>query len=219
MKGRGSLLHGRSLYFIIRNRANLAYLFRRCNVSPSPTDVSPTENSWMLHPLDKVSLDHFSPDRTIPSLNSDLIRVLCVGRACIRRRGANPINLIRGVGEAGQTSHWSIRCRGRRSKFHAWRGPGSGHIGQGHNIQGTLSSRGATSKNFRRGHIGQGHINPASFRQMLMRQIWRKGSKFLPVRLVIGYYFEFWQCILLTKSWLRASMWNNAWTEVKHYFN
>ena len=29
---------------------------RGCNVSPSPTDVSPTENSWMLHPLDKVSL-------------------------------------------------------------------------------------------------------------------------------------------------------------------
>ncbi len=39
-----------------------------CNVSPSPTDVSPTENSWMLHPLDKVSLGYFAPDRTIPSL-------------------------------------------------------------------------------------------------------------------------------------------------------
>jgi hypothetical protein len=35
--------------------------------------------------------------------------ILCVGRACIRRRGANPINLVRGVGEAGQTPHWSIR--------------------------------------------------------------------------------------------------------------
>ncbi len=44
-----------------------------CNVSPSPTDVSPTENSWMLQPLDKVSLGYFAPDRTIPSLNSDLI--------------------------------------------------------------------------------------------------------------------------------------------------
>ncbi len=42
-----------------------------CNVSPSPTDVSPTENSWMLHPLDKVSLGYFGLDRTIPSLNSD----------------------------------------------------------------------------------------------------------------------------------------------------
>ncbi len=41
---------------------------KRCNVSPSPTDVSPTENSWMLQPLDKVSLSYFAPDRTIPSL-------------------------------------------------------------------------------------------------------------------------------------------------------
>jgi hypothetical protein len=46
---------------------------RWCNVSPSPTDVSPTENSWLLHPLDKVSLGYFAPDRTIPSLNSDWI--------------------------------------------------------------------------------------------------------------------------------------------------
>jgi hypothetical protein len=36
---------------------------------------------------------------------------LCVGRACIRRRGANTINLVRGVGEAGQTPQWSIRRR------------------------------------------------------------------------------------------------------------
>jgi hypothetical protein len=45
----------------------------RCNVSPSPADVSPTENSWMLHPLDRLSLGYFAPDRTVPSLNSDLI--------------------------------------------------------------------------------------------------------------------------------------------------
>jgi hypothetical protein len=43
----------------------------RCNVSPSPTDVSPTENSWMLHPLDKVSLVYCAPDRTIPSLTTN----------------------------------------------------------------------------------------------------------------------------------------------------
>jgi hypothetical protein len=34
---------------------------------------------------------------------------------------------------------------------HALHGPGLGHIGKGHNIQGTLCSRGATSKNFRSG--------------------------------------------------------------------
>ncbi len=47
-----------------------------CNVSPSPTDVSPTENSWMLHPLDKVSLGYYAPDRTIPSLNTDFLTAL-----------------------------------------------------------------------------------------------------------------------------------------------
>jgi hypothetical protein len=39
-----------------------------CNVSPSLTGVSLTENSWMLHPLDKVSLGYCAPDQTIPSL-------------------------------------------------------------------------------------------------------------------------------------------------------
>jgi hypothetical protein len=95
-----------------------------CNVN-----LSPTENSWMLQPLDKVSLGYFAPDRTIPSLliwlskaTPDFLElpralslrsdgVLCVGRACIRRRGTNPINLVRGIGEAGQTPKWFIRRR------------------------------------------------------------------------------------------------------------
>jgi hypothetical protein len=47
-----------------------------CNVIPSPTDMSPTENSWMLHPLDKVSLGYYAPDRTIPSLNTDFLTAL-----------------------------------------------------------------------------------------------------------------------------------------------
>ncbi len=38
--------------------------------------------------------------------------------------------------------------------------PGSGHIGQGHNIQGTLCSRGATSKNFRSGKHRSGTHQP-----------------------------------------------------------
>ena len=36
----------------------------------------------------------------------------------------------------------------------------SGHIGQGHNIQGTLCSRGATSKNFRSGTHRSGTHQP-----------------------------------------------------------
>ncbi len=75
------------------------------------TLASPTENSWMLHPLDKVSLCYFSSHQTIPSLNSDLIersdsglptvayfsasKRWSSGQACIRWRGANPINLVR----------------------------------------------------------------------------------------------------------------------------
>jgi hypothetical protein len=90
---------------------------------------------------------------TEPSHPFDLI--LCVCRACIRLRGANPINLVRGVGEAGQTPHWSIRRR-RPTE----RGPGSGYISQGHNIQGTLCSRGATSKNFRSGTHRSGTHQP-----------------------------------------------------------
>ncbi len=41
--------------------------------------------------------------------------------------------------------------RSMRCAVYAWQGPGSEHIGQGHNIQGTLCPRGATSKNFRSG--------------------------------------------------------------------
>jgi len=100
-----------------------------CNVSPSPTDMSPTENSWMLHPLDKMSLGYCAPDRTIPSLNTDWMRHPCHVR--------------------------SMRCA-----LHAWRGPGLGHIGQGHNIQGTLCSRGATSKNFWSGTHRSGTHQP-----------------------------------------------------------
>ncbi len=38
-----------------------------------PRPMCLTENSWILHPLDKVSLAYFAPERTIPSLNSNLI--------------------------------------------------------------------------------------------------------------------------------------------------
>jgi hypothetical protein len=146
------------------------YIIQGCNVSLSPTDVSPMENSWMLNLLDKVSLEYFAPDQTIPSLNPDLIGVLCVGRACIRRRGANPINLVRGVGKAGQTSHRSIMCRrltedaiaadGASFMLDAVQGRDTlvkGTISKGRFVQG-----GQHPRIFGRGHIGRGHINPAS---------------------------------------------------------
>jgi hypothetical protein len=40
-----------------------------CRVDVSPTDVSPTENSWMLRPLNKASLGHCVPDRCVPTLD------------------------------------------------------------------------------------------------------------------------------------------------------
>ena len=42
-------------------------LYRRVDVSP--TDVSPTENSWMLRPWNKASLGHCVPDRCVPTLD------------------------------------------------------------------------------------------------------------------------------------------------------
>jgi hypothetical protein len=45
-----------------------------------------------------------------------------------------------------------------RCAVYAWRGLGSEHIGQGHNIQGRLCPRGTTSKNFRLGtHLSGTH--------------------------------------------------------------
>ena len=38
-------------------------------VDVSPTDVSPTENSWMLRPLNKASLGYCVPDQCVPTLD------------------------------------------------------------------------------------------------------------------------------------------------------
>ncbi len=38
-------------------------------VDVSPTDVSPAENSWMLHPLNKASRRYCAPDRCVPTLD------------------------------------------------------------------------------------------------------------------------------------------------------
>jgi hypothetical protein len=35
----------------------------------SPTDVSPTESSWMLRPLNKASLGYYALDRCVPTLD------------------------------------------------------------------------------------------------------------------------------------------------------
>ncbi len=119
---------------------------------------------WPIHPIPKFRLDWATPDFQLPrtlALRSG--GVLCVGRACIRRRGANPINLVRGVGEAGQMPHWSIRCRrpsGASCMLDAVQGWDTlvrGKISKGRFVQGAQHPR-----TFSQGHIGRGHINPAS---------------------------------------------------------
>jgi len=35
----------------------------------SPTDVSPTKNSWMLQPLNKAPLAYYALDRCVPPLD------------------------------------------------------------------------------------------------------------------------------------------------------
>ncbi len=51
-----------------------------CRVDVSPTDVSPTENSWMLRPLNKASLGYCVPDRCVPTLDRVKHGTSSVGR-------------------------------------------------------------------------------------------------------------------------------------------
>jgi hypothetical protein len=40
-----------------------------CRVDVSMTDVSPTESSWMLRPLNKASFGYCAPDQCVPTLD------------------------------------------------------------------------------------------------------------------------------------------------------
>jgi hypothetical protein len=55
--------------FHILFKMTLTYQPGRCRVDVSPTDVSPTENSWMLRPLNKASLGYCVPDQCAPTLD------------------------------------------------------------------------------------------------------------------------------------------------------
>ncbi len=139
-----------------------------------------------------IGLSEATPDFQLPralALRSG--GVLCVGRACIRQRGANPINLVRGVGEAGQTPHWSIRCRRLTEAAIAADGASSmldAVQGRGTSVRDTISKRcfvqGAQHPrifgrgHIGRGHIGRGHINPASLGALHLPR-YLKGMHFL----------------------------------------
>ncbi len=57
-----TLFHGTGIYFYQE-------ILQPCRVDVSPTDVSPTESSWMLRPLNKASLEYCVPDRCVPTLD------------------------------------------------------------------------------------------------------------------------------------------------------
>ncbi len=61
------------------------YLYTmRCRVDVSPTDVSPTESSWMLRLWNKASLGYCAPDQCVPTLDCAMhgsYKVHCKGRA------------------------------------------------------------------------------------------------------------------------------------------
>ncbi len=115
--------------------------------------------------------------------------------------GRQSINLVRGVGQAGQTPHWFIRRQrpteaaiaadGASSMLDAAQGRETSvkdTISKGRFVQGAQHPR-----IFRRGHIGRGHLNPASEmggRGWGWRQgVWVTGEHILEL-IRIMYHFQ-----------------------------
>ncbi len=55
--------------FGVEGNAKLCLVTQVCRVDVSPTDVSLTESSWMLRPLNKASLEYCVPDWCVPTLD------------------------------------------------------------------------------------------------------------------------------------------------------
>jgi len=143
----------------------------RCRVDVSPTDVSPTESSWMLRPLNKASLGYCVPDQSVPTLDRIELGTSSVGRyrggRLMNHWGvwpASPTPLTRFIGlaplrrmQARPTHRTPPLCSAKARD--SWMSgvislnqiKGMGWFGQGQNSQGTLCPRDATSKNFRSG--------------------------------------------------------------------
>ncbi len=77
-------------------------LFQAKRVDVSPTDVSPTESSWMLRPLNKASLGYCVPDRCVPTLDRVKHGTSFVGRRHLMDQWgiwpASPTPLTRFIG-------------------------------------------------------------------------------------------------------------------------
>jgi hypothetical protein len=135
-----------------------------CRVDVSPTDVSPTESSWMLRPLNKASLGYCVPDRCVPTPDrapSAAIAALVGLRRLMDQWGvwpASPTPLTRFIGLAPlRRMHARPTHRTPPLRSANWKSgvaslnqiKGMGWFGQGPISQGTLCPRDATSKNFR----------------------------------------------------------------------
>jgi hypothetical protein len=157
----------------------------RSRVDVSPTDVSLTENSWMLRPFNKASLGYCVPDQCVPTLDRVKHETSSVGR--YRGLGRPPApNKSVGVWPASPTPltrfiDWrpSVGCTlGPHIELHrfaalnraavgsrvslrsikskGWDGSVRGKITKGHFVQGMQHPR-----IFGRGHIGRGWTNIA----------------------------------------------------------
>ena len=130
----------------------------RCRVDVSPTDVSPTESSWMLRPLNKASLGYCVPDRCVPTLDRVKHGTSSVGlRHLMDQWGvwpASPTPLTRFIGLAPLRRMHARPTHRIKSK--GWDGSVRGKIAKGHFVQGMQHPR-----IFGRGHIGQGRTNIA----------------------------------------------------------
>ncbi len=137
-------------------------------VDVSPTDVSPTESSWMLRPLNKASLGYCVPNRCVPTLDrvkhgtssvalrrlmdqwgvwpaSPMPMTRFIGLAPLRRMHARPTRRTPPLRSAKARGSWKSGVASLNQI------KGMGLFGQGQISQGTLCPRDATSKNFRSG--------------------------------------------------------------------
>ncbi len=62
------------------SQSNMFYNQAVLRVDVSPTDVSLTESSWMLRPLNKASLGYFPPDQCVPTLDRIKHGTCSIGR-------------------------------------------------------------------------------------------------------------------------------------------
>ncbi len=136
----------------------------------SPTDVSPTESSWMLRPLNKASLEYCVPDQCVPTLDRAPSAAIAASVGLWRLMDqwgfwpASPTPLTRFFGLAplrrmhARPTHRTPPLRSAKARGN-WKSgvaslnqiKGMGWFGQGQISQGTVCPRDATSKNFRSG--------------------------------------------------------------------